>query len=57
MLGPPHGLLKFRTLLLFVFFHLHGRCAELRGVTLSFTCAVSFDVSVFEVHLDRKSVV
>ena len=53
MLGPPRGLLKFRTLLLFVFFHLHGRCAELRGVTLSFTCAVSFDVSVFEVRLHK----
>ena len=30
MLGPSRGLLKFRTLLLFVFFHLHGRCAEFK---------------------------
>ena len=51
MLGLPLGSLKFRTLLLFVFFHLHGRCAELRGITLSSTCAVSFDVSVFEARL------
>ena len=51
MLGPPHGLLKFCTLLMFVFFHLHGRCAELRGIPLFFTHAVSFDVSVFEAHL------
>ena len=51
MLGLPRGLLKFRTLLLFVFFHLHGRCAELRGITLSSTRVVSFDVSVFEARL------
>ena len=51
MLGPPRGLLKFCTLLLFVFFHLHGRCAELRGITLFFTRAVSFDVSIFETRL------
>ena len=51
MLGPPRGLFKFRTLLPFVFFHLHGRCAELIGITLFFTRAVSFDVSVFEARL------
>ena len=48
MLGPHHGSLKFCTLLMFVFFHLHGRCAELRGIPLVFTHAVSFDVSVLE---------
>ena len=51
MLGPPRGLLKFRTLLLFVFFHVHGRCAELRGVTSFSTRAVSFDVSILEARL------
>ena len=51
MLSPPRDLLKFRTLPLLVFFHLHGRCAELRGITLSSTRTVSFDVSVFEAHL------
>ena len=51
MSGPPRGLLKFRTLLLFVFFHLHGRCVELIGITLFFTRAVSFGVSVFEARL------
>ena len=51
MLGLPRGLLKFRTLLLFVFFHLHRRCAELRSITLFFSRAVSFDVSVFKVRL------
>ena len=45
------ALLKFRTLLLFVFFHLYGRCAELRGVTSFFTRSVSFDVSVLEARL------
>jgi len=51
MLSPPRDLLKFRTLLLLVFFHLHGRCAELRGITLFFIRAVSFVVSVFEARL------
>ena len=51
MLGPLHGLLEFCTLLLLVFFHLHGRCTELRGISLFFTRAVSFDVSVFEARL------
>ena len=51
MLGPPHGLLKFCTLLMFMFFYLRGRCAELRGIPLFFTHAVSFDVLVFEARL------
>ena len=51
MLSPLRDLLKFRTLLLLVFFHLHGRCAKLRGITLFFTRAVSFDVSVFEARI------
>ena len=51
MLGSHHGSLKFCTLLMIVFFHLHVRCAELRGIPLVFTHAVSFDVSVFEAHL------
>ena len=34
MLGPHHGSLKFYTLLMLVFFHLYGRCAELRGIPL-----------------------
>ena len=53
MLGPPHDLLKFCTLLMFVFFHLHGRCAELRGIPLFFIHAVSFDISVFEARLHK----
>ena len=51
MLGPHHGLLKFCTLLMLVFFHLRGRCAELRGIPLVFTHAVSFDVLVREARL------
>ena len=51
MLGPYYGLLKFCTLLVFVFFHLRGRRVKLRGIPLFFTHAVSFDVSVFEAHL------
>ena len=54
MLGPHHGSLKFCTLLMFVFFHLHGRCVELRGIPLVFTHAVSFDVSVLETHLHEN---
>ena len=50
MLGPHHGSLKFCTLLIFVFFHLHMRRAKLRGIPL-FTHAESFDVSVFEARL------
>ena len=51
MSGPHHGLLKFCTLLMLVFFHLHGRCAKLRGIPLFFTHAESFDVSVLEARL------
>ena len=51
MLGPHHGLLKFYTLLMFAFFHLRVRRAELRGLPLVFTHAVSSDVSVFEARL------
>ena len=50
MLGIHHGSLKFCTLLIFVFFHLHGRRAKLRGIPLS-THAESFDVSVLEARL------
>ena len=51
MLGPHHGSLKFCTLLIFVFFHLHRRRAKLRGTPLFFTRAESFDISVLEVRL------
>ena len=51
MLGPHLGSLKFCTLLMFVFFHLHGRRAKLRGIPLFFTHAESFDVSVLEARL------
>ena len=51
MLGPPHGLLKFCALLMFVFFHLHGRYAKLKGIPLFFSHAVSSDVSVLEARL------
>ena len=53
MLGPPHGLLKFCALLMFVFFHLHERCAKLRGVPLFFSHAVSTDVSVLQARLQE----
>ena len=51
MLDPHHDSLKFCTLLMFVFFHLRGRCAELRGIPLVFTHAVSFDVPMLEARL------
>ena len=51
MLGPHHGSPKFCTLLIFVFFHLHGKRAKLRGIPLFFTYAESFDVSVLEACL------
>ena len=51
MLGPHHGSLKFCTLLMFVFFHLHGRRAKLRGIPLFFTHAESFDAPIFEARL------
>ena len=51
ILGPYYGSLKFYTLLVFVFFHLHGRRAKLRGIPLFFTHAESFDISVLEARL------
>ena len=50
MLGPHHGSLKFCTLLMFVFFHLHGTRAKLRGIPLS-THAESFDASIHVARL------
>ena len=50
-LGPRYGSLKSCTLLVFVFFHLHGRRAKLRGILLFFTHAESFDISVLEARL------
>ena len=50
MLGLHHSLLRFYTLLIFVFFHLHGRRAKLRGIPLP-THAESFDASILEVRL------
>ena len=51
MLSRPRDLFKFRTLLLLVFFHLQGSCAELRGITLFFIRAVPSVISVFEARL------
>ena len=51
MLGPYYGSLKFCTPLVFVFFHLHGRRAKLRGTPLFFTHAESLDISVLEARL------
>ena len=50
MLGPHHSSLKFCTLLIFVFFHLHERRAKLRGIPLS-NHAESFDASILEARL------
>ena len=50
MLGLHHSLLRFCTLLIFVFFHLHGRRAKLRGIPL-FTHAEPFDASILEARL------
>ena len=50
MLGLHHSSLRFCTLLIFVFFHLHGRRAKLRGIPLS-THAESFDASILEARL------
>ena len=36
---------------MFVFFHLHGRRAKLRGIPLFFTHVESFDISTLEVRL------
>ena len=51
MLDPHYGSLKFCTLLAFMFFHLHGRRAKIRGTSLFFTHAESFDISVLEARL------
>ena len=37
MLGLHHSLLRFYTLLILVFFHLHGRRAKLRGILYPLT--------------------
>ena len=50
-LGPHYGSLKSCTLLLFVFFHLHGRRVKIRDTPLFFTHAESFDISVLEARL------
>ena len=50
MLGLHHSLLRFCTLLIFVFFHLHGRHAKLRGIPLP-THVESFDASILEARL------
>ena len=50
MLGLHHSLFRFCTLLIFGFFHLHGRRANLRGIPLP-THAESFDASILEVRL------
>ena len=50
MLGLHHSLLRFCTLLIFVFFHFHGRRANLRGIPLP-THAESFDTSILEARL------
>ena len=50
MFGPHHGSLEFCTLLIFVFFHLHGRRAKLRGIHLP-THVESFDASILEARL------
>ena len=50
MLGLHHSLLRFYTLLIFVFFHLHGRRAKLRGIPLPIH-AESFDASILEACL------
>ena len=51
MLGPHHDSLRLCTVLMFGLFHLHRRCAEVRGIPLAFSRAVSFDVSVLEARL------
>ena len=50
-LDPHYGSLKSCTLLVFVFFHLHGRRAKTRGTPLFFTHTESFDISVLEARL------
>ena len=50
-LGPRYGSLKSCTLLVFVFFYLHGRRAKIRDTPLFFTHAEFFDISVLEARL------
>ena len=50
MLGLYHSLLRFCTLLIFVFFHLHERRAKLRGIPLP-THVESFNASILEARL------
>ena len=50
MLGLHHSLLRFCTLLIFVFFHLHERRAKLRGILLP-THVESFNASILEARL------
>ena len=50
MLGLHHSLLRFCTLLIFVFSHLHGRRAKLRGIPLP-TRVESSDTSILKVPL------
>ena len=47
-LGPHYVSLKSSTLLLFVFFHLHGRRVKIKNTPLFFIHAESFDISVLE---------
>ena len=47
MLGLHHSLLRFYTLLIFVFFHLHGTRAKLRGIPLP-THMESLDAPILE---------
>ena len=51
MLNPPRDLLKSCTLLLFMFFHLHGNHVRTRGAPLFSIPAESFDISVLETRL------
>ena len=51
ILGPYYGSLKFYTLLVFVFFHLLGKRAKIKGTPLFSTHAESFDISVLEARL------
>ena len=50
-LGPRYGSLKSCTLLVFVFFHLPGKRAKIKGTPLFSTHAESFDISVLKGRL------
>ena len=50
-LGPRYGSLKSYILLIFVFFHLLGKHAKIKGTPLFSTHAKSFDIPVLEVRL------